>query len=222
MSRLTPDTDLSALFGLDVIGDTAPVDTTAVMCPKCHGKGKFTSYTGRVVGNCFACNGTGLQRSVGVVLKADDCPKCAGSGEYSPGRPCFACEGTGKINTNAAAAITVEAIEVAFASAQDKGIKRPKLRLDTFTFSLAPLSGKNVGSLYVKEGDEYLGKINAGQFHPVRSCDDATKARIVAAAADPHAAAKAYGMRTGSCSCCGRELTDPNLGIGPICASKYF
>ena len=190
MGRLTPDTDLSALFGLNVIGDTAPVDTTAVMCPKCHGKGKFTSYTGRVVGNCFACNGTGLQRSVGVVLKADDCPKCAGSGEYSPGRPCFACEGTGKINTNAAAAITVEAIKVAFASAQDKGIKRPKLRLEhLYLFAGAAERQKRRQPLCQNGGSgrQYLGKISAGQFHPVRSCDDATKARIVAAAADPHA-----------------------------------
>lgn len=28
-------------------------------CPGCKGRGRFVSYTGRVVGNCFKCNGTG-------------------------------------------------------------------------------------------------------------------------------------------------------------------
>jgi hypothetical protein len=37
---------------------------------------------------------------------------------------------------------------------------------------------------------------------------------------DPAAALKAHGIATGSCGCCGRELTDPESierGIGPIC-----
>lgn len=37
-------------------------------------------------------------------------------------------------------------------------------------------------------------------------------------------AAKAYGRATGTCCCCGRELTDPASiedGIGPICATKF-
>lgn len=37
--------------------------------------------------------------------------------------------------------------------------------------------------------------------------------------------AKAFGHRTGRCSCCGRTLTNPasiELGIGPICAERYF
>jgi hypothetical protein len=37
---------------------------------------------------------------------------------------------------------------------------------------------------------------------------------------DPAAALKAHGIATGSCGCCGRELTDPQSierGIGPIC-----
>jgi hypothetical protein len=40
---------------------------------------------------------------------------------------------------------------------------------------------------------------------------------------DPKAAAAADGVRTGRCSCCGRELTDPtsiSIGIGPICLGK--
>jgi len=37
--------------------------------------------------------------------------------------------------------------------------------------------------------------------------------------------AKEYGIRTHTCGCCGRTLTNPDsieMGIGPICASKHF
>jgi hypothetical protein len=62
---------LDALFA----GDTGPVRTAPVRAPvdfvpavershtepcrKCGGGGKFIGYTGRVVGNCFTCKGTG-------------------------------------------------------------------------------------------------------------------------------------------------------------------
>lgn len=42
--------------------------------------------------------------------------------------------------------------------------------------------------------------------------------------ADPMAAAAEYGILTGRCGCCSRELTDPvsiERGIGPICAEKF-
>lgn len=44
---------------------------------------------------------------------------------------------------------------------------------------------------------------------------------------DPYAAATAYGLQTGvcsCCSCCGRELTNKlsvELGIGPVCREKF-
>lgn len=127
-------------------------------------------------------------------------------------------------HTENAPLVDVNRIEMAFKSAIEKGIKRPKLRLDAFTFSLAPAGGKNAGSIYVKEGETYLGKITEGKFVCTRECDDARKANIIAAAADPDKSAKAYGLRTGSCSCCGRTLTKGisiDLGIGPICAEKF-
>lgn len=125
-----------------------------------------------------------------------------------------------------APAVNIEAIEKAFATAQEKGIKRPKMRLAGFKFSLAPAHGRNAGALYVVrvEDDQYLGKIAGGRFVRVRECDDATESQIVEVASDPHNAAIAYGQRTGSCAICGRELTNHasiDLGIGPICASKY-
>ena len=30
-------------------------------CPKCSGRGVFVSYSGRVLGDCFACKGKGTQ-----------------------------------------------------------------------------------------------------------------------------------------------------------------
>lgn len=123
-----------------------------------------------------------------------------------------------------APAITIERIEQAFQAARDKGLSKLRLRLANYIFTPAKEGSKNVGAIYVKEGTEYLGKIMGGKFFAVRECGDERQAEIVATAADPAAAARAYGLRTGSCSCCGRELSDPEsikLGIGPICASKW-
>jgi hypothetical protein len=113
-----------------------------------------------------------------------------------------------------------------FANARAKGIKRPKMRIDDFKFSLAPDHGANAGAVYVirKSDDQYLGKIAAGKFFRVRECDDVTEGQIVAICADPKKAAIAYGQRTGQCSVCGRELTNHtsiDAGIGPICAEKF-
>lgn len=39
---------------------TAPV----VICPKCNGTGRFVSYSGRVLGNCFKCDGSGKTKGL--------------------------------------------------------------------------------------------------------------------------------------------------------------
>jgi len=123
-------------------------------------------------------------------------------------------------------AVTVEVsrIKEAFDTATSNGLKHPKLRLRDFVFSLAPATGVNAGAIYVKEGETYLGKIVEGKLIRSRDCDDDAESKIVEAVADPEAAAVAHGKQTGSCSCCGRELTDPNSierGIGPICAENF-
>ncbi len=121
--------------------------------------------------------------------------------------------------------VDITRIVASMAKAMDKGIKRPVLRLDTFKFSRAS-SGPN--ALYVRDAantDLYLGKIIDGRFQRSRDCTAEQEERIIAAAADPLAAARTYGRKTGSCSCCGRELTNGEsieLGIGPICAGKFF
>jgi len=196
MGTLGTDTDLGSLFDIEMAPDlpTTPESIGAtwqqIKCRKCGGGGKFIGWSGRPVGPCFACKGTGFH-----VAEPRNDP-----------------------------AIDVSKIEIAFATAHKNGVKTPKLRLGAFMFSRAPDHGKNAGSVYVKQGSEYLGKVTAGKFLATRGCGDDRQAQVIEAAANPDAAAKAYGFRTGSCSCCGRELTNAEsirLGIGPICAEKY-
>lgn len=129
--------------------------------------------------------------------------------------------------TTAAVAISVAEIEARFAVARGNLVKQPRMRLDTFVFK-AVIKGANAGGIYVTEGSGeegvYLGKVMGGNFLPSRDCTADQKSRILAAAADPAAAAVAYGQRTGNCCICGRELTAEESierFIGPICAERF-
>jgi hypothetical protein len=121
--------------------------------------------------------------------------------------------------------IDITVIADAFQTAKGNGLKWPKLRLANFIFSLAGDSSRNPGAIYVKNTDgDYLGKIQGGRFFSSRECSDETTKEILDVAANPSEAAEAYGHQTGSCSCCGRELTNSESverGIGPLCAAKY-
>lgn len=120
-------------------------------------------------------------------------------------------------------AIDVSAIVGAFNNASAK-LKRPKLHLANFVFSLAPKTGKNPGAIYVKQGEIYLGKIVNNEFTPTFTCDAPTVAKVIEVAASPKDAAEAFGHTTGSCAVCGKTLTNPESkrrGIGPICAAKF-
>lgn len=124
----------------------------------------------------------------------------------------------------AAPQIDISKIEVSFLKAVEAGIKRPKLRLAEFKFSPAPVTGNNAGAIYVKAGETYLGKIAGGKLFKSRDCDASTEASILVAAADPEAAAIAYGRQFGQCAICARELSNQesiDRGIGPICADKF-
>jgi hypothetical protein len=83
----------------------------------------------------------------------------------------------------------------------------------------------NAGCLYVQRKGEYQGKITeAGKFLAVAASAPDTASLLEQIAVDPSQAARDYGKRTGTCCCCGRELTDPVSianGIGPICASNW-
>jgi len=254
-------------------------------CPSCRGTGRFVSYSGRVVGDCFKCKGAGSQTfktSAEHRAKARDAAdarkaKAAASAaeqaaawlEANPveaewlrepikGDFTFHADMLASLTKygsfterqeaavrNAAAKsaarkaqwaaeraerdankadVNISRIDEAFTSAVKAGLKFPKLRLDDFTLSLASVNSRNAGAIYVKQDDLYLGKIADGKFTRSRDCDADIEARIVAACADPAAAAEAYGKRTGKCSCCGRELTNEESiarAIGPICAERW-
>lgn len=255
-------------------------------CKACRGTGQFTSWSGRVLGQCFKCKGQGFRmfktnaadraakRAQAADRKVDRAAQALadfaaqhpaawawiegsratfafaqsmydsiqGYGSLTE-KQLAACERaaekfaaaklareTQRAETLAAApVIDMTKIEAAFAAAASNGLKSLKLRIGNLVISPAKATSANAGALYVKsKGDfdssTYFGKIMGGKFLKSRDCDAATEALIIAAATDPLAAAIAYGRETGSCSCCGRELTNKisiDLGIGPICRSKW-
>jgi hypothetical protein len=125
-----------------------------------------------------------------------------------------------------AAVLSLAKIRAGFDSAS-KHLKRPKLRIANIQFSLAPESGRNAGCIYVVRADDdtYLGKITQeDKFITSRECTAADSETVARVAADPAAAATAHGHEYGYCSCCNRELTNPESvarGIGPICAERW-
>lgn len=130
----------------------------------------------------------------------------------------------------AAPVVDLSPILAMFQAAQASGYKKPMYRAENLRIKL----GK-AGSLYVMTEDRmqwgtygeqpaYEGKIADGKFFAARDAADDTLDRLLTIAADPKGAAVRYGQRTGTCSCCGRELTKHasiEAGIGPICAQKW-
>jgi len=121
------------------------------------------------------------------------------------------------------------ALFAAFEAAKAKGAKRLTLRFA----GIKVKPSRDGGALWVTSATEteegryglqpkYLGKITPTAMDS-RLSDD-VKSVLIEAAADPLTAAIRYGKVSGECSCCGRELTDPQSikrGIGPICATKF-
>lgn len=112
-----------------------------------------------------------------------------------------------------------------FQYAKDNGYKRPIYRAEGLKISLAPDTGANAGALYVKDMEGvYLGKVMNNKFISSRDTTEEQKQALLVIAKDPKQAAIKYGQQTGSCSCCGRTLSNKQsieLGIGPICAEKW-
>lgn len=122
--------------------------------------------------------------------------------------------------------VGVNGVIEALTKATRSGHKAPKLRTEAATFSMAKENSPNAGCVYVKDGDLYLGKITPeGAFKPSRDCTPDARQAVAAVTANALDAAIEYGRKTGKCSCCGRELTDPvsvAKGIGPICEAGFF
>lgn len=116
-----------------------------------------------------------------------------------------------------------------FKAAKARGLKRLTLRLSGVNVK----PNRDLTMLWVtsqtekEEGNyglqpKYLGKVTPNSLDS-RLADN-VKAVLFEAAADPLTAAIRYGRETGSCSCCGRDLTNAEsirLGIGPICREKF-
>jgi len=131
--------------------------------------------------------------------------------------------------TNAArqsktADIGMSAINALFDTARANGLQRPRFITERLVIETAGVNSRNAGALYVKADGEYAGKIVNGTFLPVRAAPADIVPLLTEIAADPLGAATKYGRDTGTCSCCGRKLTDKKSvenGIGPVCATKW-
>lgn len=246
-------------------------------CLRCGGSGHFVGWSGRVVGPCRACKGSGrkyfktspevratakakkVQQKVDAFKEFVEAnPDVVGYLEKKRERWSFAASMLenlsryGSLTDNQLSAVKrsmerdaerqqqykVEAqqrvdqapsidiakVLVALNKAVENGLKWPKLRLGTYTFSLAGAKSKNPGAVYVTGPEYYCGKIIDGRFVRSRECTVEQADEIVKLAAEPAQSAVAYGRLTGACACCGRELTNAESvarGIGPICAEKF-
>jgi len=121
--------------------------------------------------------------------------------------------------------IELSRIRTLFDAALESGLAKPALIIGALRLSLAPATGNNAGSIYVKDDGAYAGKISlAGKFLAVREARAEIASELQALAADPLAALSAHGHATGQCSMCGRALSNPEsvrLGIGPICGGRW-
>lgn len=112
----------------------------------------------------------------------------------------------------------------AVAYSAQKGLRlSPRITIAGITISPAKANSKNPGALYVKAGNDYLGKIVNGRFHTVPVCTVEQQAKVLAFVANPAEAAKVYGQTTGTCCVCNATLISKwkHRGIGPICAEKF-
>ena len=79
--------------------------------------------------------------------------------------------------------------------------------------------------VWIKVDGEFCGGIGGDGKLRLRDHAPAWLAAVVDhIAADPDAACRLYGQRTGVCACCGRTLTNAEsiaLGIGPVCRAKW-
>lgn len=168
------------------------------------------------------------------VAKIHPCPKCAGSGKFLVRGVqrgiCFACNGTGRILPSGASYGVFPVVDSPMRKALEEGVAKSKAKLTLktkiFSFSLAPKTGRNPESIYVKASDSenYLGKIQTdGIFYATAHFSRFSILELQAVLSEPLKAALTYGKETGQCSICHRTLTNPVSiahGIGPICAGN--
>ena len=130
-----------------------------------------------------------------------------------------------RLNAERAAPVANTAILDAMLRAREEGKKWVKLQYSGLLFKLGAAGGRNAEAIWVTDTDgEFLGGVKDGQFTPRRECSDDQRQQVLTILEDPAKAARVYGLQTGRCSCCGRELTNKAsiaAGIGPICAERF-
>jgi hypothetical protein len=97
-----------------------------------------------------------------------------------------------------------------------------KMRLPGVEISTVP-NGANAGALYIFENSSYVGKITKQGILKANVSEDVLNI-LLDANENLLQLAKIYGHESGSCSVCGRTLTDSlsiQMGIGPICAKRF-
>ena len=103
---------------------------------------------------------------------------------------------------------------------------RPKLKAgDDYVFSLAKLYSANPGYIYICHKKKYIGKVcpKGRYFLNNATCEDVEA--ITQICDNPQSAAVGYGLRTGFCAHCSRDLKvyeSIKRGIGPVCWMKYY
>ena len=203
-------------------------------CVKCRGTGRFTSRSGRVLGECFACKGAGFNtfktEHAAIWAWFTDNQKAANPFEFATSlhnavlnyghlterqldaaRTCVAKREAKRAEWQAARAIeqaTAPKLDKLTAAFDRAIANKAKARLyfGSVTVSPAKANSANPGALYVKDGETYLGKIVDGRFLTSRDCTDAVKATVLELLADPAKAAIKYGKELIRCCCCGAEL----------------
>lgn len=113
-------------------------------------------------------------------------------------------------------------------AAKERGLKYPKARFLTpnnneMVLSVASAKSKVPGSIFIRIAGEYAGRIATDGTLVGRGLET-LKPTLDAIAADPAAAAKAYGALRAACSFCGKQLDDAGsveVGYGPVCAKHY-
>lgn len=230
-------------------------------CKDCRGTGRFYSYTGRYVGQCFKCKGKGVQvfktspearqrqcTAAAAKKKAAVSAKAKAAGEWlaaNPERAKFLAEDWefplsllgslmqyGSLTEKQVAAIdkcvAKRAVRKAAEAKQDEnGLDISGIPTGRYLAGDVQVKVQNVtkegrweGWVFVKsENDDRLGSQKPGATYRGKY-----EAELKLIAADPLAAAIAFGRETGTCCCCGRTLTNPEsieAGIGPICATRF-
>lgn len=116
-----------------------------------------------------------------------------------------------------------------------KELKWPKINIRTESgqrvrLSVAGNKSRCPGAINVTDGGgfgsgKWFGRIDVdGDWHPGRDNINEVNKLLIRIGEDPAGAASVYGVATGVCCFCDRELSDKrsvSVGYGPICAAHW-